>query len=209
MDIIKQLNWRYAVKSFDSSKKVSEEDFNKLLKVIQLSASSYGQQPYQIINVTNQSVRESLVEHSFRQDKVANASHLLVFAADTTIDDSTVDKYIEKAARVREVEKESIEGFGGMVKNVYSSMDRDQRTDWAARQAYLALGNLLTACAIMEIDACPMEGLNPAKYDEILGLTEKGLKTYVVVTLGYRTSDDPAQNFAKVRKDMDELVISI
>lgn len=207
--LIESLNWRYAVKAFDTEQKISEDDLNTLFEVVRMAPTAYGQQPFKVLNIENQEIRNQLKAASYGQEKVANASHLLVFAVDTTLGDKTVDEYLQLASKARNIPVSSMEGFGKVVKATYQQLGEEGRIHWAAKQAYLAMGFLLSAAAQMHIDACPMEGIDPQKYEQILGLKEKGLKAVVAVTLGFRSNEDSVQYLVKVRKPMTDMVEEI
>lgn len=205
-EIIEQLKWRYACKEFDKDKKISDEDFNVLLESLQLTASSYGLQPWKFVIVENQQTREELVVHSWNQRQVSEASHLIVMCIPDTIDEEFIDKYLSSMATTRDQDIESLEGFKKMLMMVANKSDADKEL-WAKKQVYIALGNLLTTCAVMNIDSCPMEGFLPQKYDEVLGLKELGLKSVLVCPVGYRSSNDKYADLKKVRYTLDELII--
>lgn len=202
---IEDLNWRYATKKFDTSKKVSEEDLEELLEAIQLSASSYGLQPYQILVVKNPELRIKLKAASFNQSQITDASHLLVFANLAEIDKAYVDSYLDNIAETRITKREDLGGFEEMLNNTVLKFSPEEKNQWAVNQTYIALGNLLSAAANFKIDSCPMEGFEADKFDEILGLKEKGLTTAVVATIGYRSEEDKLQHAVKVRKSKKEL----
>lgn len=206
MNIIKQLNWRYAVKNFNTDKKISLEDIETIAESLRLSASSFGLQPWKFYIIENQEVKNKLMEHSFNQVQIKEASHLVVFCRPRTIDDQFVDRFLESTAQVRNVEMASLEGYGNMMKGFLSRKDDKQKTEWAKNQVYIALGNLLTTCAMMNIDSCPMEGILPSKYDEVLGLTESDYTTVVACPLGYRSHDDKYASLAKVRFPQEKVI---
>ncbi|CAM4043275.1 NAD(P)H-dependent oxidoreductase [Gillisia limnaea] len=202
---IETLNWRYATKIFDTSKKVSEEDLEELLEAIQLSASSYGLQPYEIFVIKNAELRNKLQSAAFDQPQITDASHLLVFANLAEIDKSYVDGYLDNIAKTRTTKRKDLAGLEEMLDNTVLKFSPEEKNQWAANQTYIALGNLLSAAANFKIDACPMEGFEADKFDEILGLKEKGLTTAVVATIGYRSEEDQLQHAVKVRKSKEEL----
>lgn len=209
-EILERLNWRYATKKFDSSKKVSKEDLEVLLETIQLSASSYGVQPYRVAVIENEEKRKELQPKAWNQAQIVDASHLLVFCARTDVEDKDIDSLIEYTAEERGLNKADLSDYSNFMKDkIIKENDADTRKNWTARQAYIAIGNLLNAAAEMEIDACPMEGFNPEEFDEALGLKEKGLYSVALVTLGYRSTDDQAQHNAKVRRPKEELFFHI
>ncbi|MCF4102467.1 NAD(P)H-dependent oxidoreductase [Gillisia sp. M10.2A] len=203
---IESLNWRYATKKFDSTKKIAEEDLEKLLKAVQLSASAYGLQPYEIIVVENPELREKLRAAAWDQSQVSEASHLIVLANLTHINANYIDSYLDNIANIRELKREDLQGFEDMLHNTVLKFPAQEQNDWAAKQTYLALGNMLSAAADLRIDVCPMEGFDPQKFDDILNLKEKGLTTAVIAPIGYRSADDKMQHATKVRKSSTDLI---
>lgn len=203
------LNWRYAVKKFDLDKKVTEEDLSKLLEATQLSASSYGLQPYQIFVITDKETREKLLPVTWDQKQVVDASHLIVFANKTSFGEELVDDYLHNVASTRGLSIEDLKGYGDFIKSKLNTLSDDEKADWTAKQVYLAFGNFLSAAAALKIDTCPMEGFESEEYNTILGLTENGLNAAVIAAVGYRSKDDKAQNYPKVRKLKSELFTHI
>ncbi|WP_086934351.1 NAD(P)H-dependent oxidoreductase [Agarilytica rhodophyticola] len=208
MNVLDALNWRYSVKKF-SDEKISAVELKGLLHAACLSASSYGLQPYNIIVVEAMPIRERLLPFSYGQDKVAHSSHLLVFAAHTHIGDATVDRYIDKYARVLNKSPDELIKFSNHMKSALAAKTPEQRQEWAHQQAYIALGNLLTCAAIMKIDSCPMTGIDSTGYDAVLGLSEKGLTTSVICPIGRRHHEDVQASHPKVRFDYNEIVMEI
>lgn len=202
---IDDLNWRYAVKQFDASKKVSDEDLQKLIDAVQLSASSYGLQPYKILVVKDQAVKEKLKAAGYNQSQFSDATAVFVFAHQTDFDAELVDSYIELSERIKELETGTLEGYANLMKNALLNLPQDAKAGWTSRQTYIALGNLLSAAAAHKIDACPMEGFDAATFDEILGLTEQNLHAVVVAAVGYRSAEDETQHAPKVRRPQEEL----
>lgn len=203
--LLEALNWRYAVKKFDSTKKISEKDFEDLKTALQLSTSSYGLQLYKFLVVKNPNIREELVTASWGQTQVSEASHLVVFCIPESLEAGQIDEYVELTAKIRELPIDALQGFGDFMKKTLLSKEQEELSQWMAKQTYIALGNLLDAAAVKKIDACPMEGFDPEKYGEILGLKEKGLKAVLVTPLGYRSEEDKNQHIAKVRKSQEVL----
>lgn len=204
--IIQNLNWRYATKVFDANKKISEADMNTIVEAFRLTPSSFGLQPWKLVVVETQEVKDSLVEHSWGQEQIANCSHLLVLCRKDNFDDTNVDEFVEDIAQTRGVSRENLQGYEDMMKGFMSRMDADTKKTWVDKQIYIALGNLMTVCAEMEIDACPVEGFIPEKYDEILGLKEKGISSVVVLPVGYRSSEDKYGELAKVRFPTEKIL---
>ncbi len=208
MDLLDALHWRYAVKQF-SDKKVSGDDLKNLLNATRLSASSYGLQPYNILVVESAKIRKQLLPFSYGQDKIAQSSHLIIFAAHTGVGDITVDRYIDKHALITEISHEQLSNFSMHMKSALSNKTELQKQEWAHQQAYIALGNFLTCAAAMKIDSCPMTGIDNAGYDSVLGLNKRGLTTSVICPIGYRHKDDSQANTPKVRFDYDEVIMAL
>ncbi|EHQ27269.1 NAD(P)H-dependent oxidoreductase [Mucilaginibacter paludis] len=209
MSLIEKLNWRYATKKFDHTKKLSAEQLESLLSAVQLAPSSMGLQPYRILVVEDAEIREQLREAGYGQQQITQASQLIVFAAETNLDEDFGKKYIDRIAEVREIGREHLAAFEQMVLASVNGQGEGEKIVWAHKQAYIALGVLLTAAADMNIDACPMEGFLAGKFDEILGLKEKGLTTSVIATIGFRAEDDSYSKLAKVRRPKSDLFIHI
>lgn len=208
-NFIKNANWRYATKKFDATKKVSDADFQTLKEAIRLSASSYGLQPYQVILVENPELRAQLQPAAWGQAQLVDASHVLVFANITNIGDAEIDAYLKNMAETRGLPIDALQGYGDFMKSKISTLPVEQRNVWTSKQTYLALGNLLNAAAELNIDVTPMEGFEPEKVNEILGLNAKGLNASLIATIGYRHADDATQSYAKVRKSEQELFINL
>ncbi len=203
--VIDLLKWRYATKQFDTTKKIAPEIWSAIEESLILAPSSFGLQPWKFFVVDNPETRQQLLEHSWKQVQVVDASHLVVLAIKTNVDDGDVDRYIQSMVETRHAPAESLEGFAKVMKGFLANpkLDKDY---WATRQVYIAIGQLMAAVAMMGIDACPMEGFNAAKYDEILGLTEKGYASVLVCPVGYRSADDKYATAAKVRYGRDEMI---
>ncbi|MES2622967.1 MAG: nitroreductase family protein [Patescibacteria group bacterium] len=206
-NITKALQWRYATKQFDATKKISDETLQTLKESIQLSPSSFGLQPYTVIDVVTPEHRAALRAAGWDQAQFTDASHLFVFAVPTSITDADTDAFIKLTADTRNTTPEALAGYAGMIKGSVNSRTTEQNISWAAKQAYIALGFLLETAALLEVDAAPMEGFDSVKTDEILGLTTKGLTSVVVSALGYRSADDKYADLPKVRTPMDKLFI--
>lgn len=207
--ILNKLNWRYATKKFDSSKKLSKKDLDTLLDAARLTASSYGLQPYHIFSVEDMSIREKLKEASWGQSQITDASHILILANNPSFDGELVDTYIDKIVDVRAIERKDLAGYEQMMKGSLLNLPDEIKSAWTAKQAYIVLGNLLTIAAEMEIDTCPMEGFDYKQYDEILGLTEKNLTSAIVLAVGYRSEEDETQHYTKVRYSKEKLITHI
>jgi nitroreductase len=202
-------NWRYATKKFDATKKITIADLNTLKEAIRLSSSSYGLQPYKIIIVENPALRALVQPAAWGQSQIVDASHLIVFANEITIDDTVIDRYLENISQTRNTPIEALSGYGDFMKSKISTLTQEAKNIWTAKQTYLALGNLLNAAAELKIDATPMEGFVPAQVNEILGLDKLGLNATLIATLGYRDTEDATQHYAKVRKSQEDLFITL
>lgn len=200
MKIIDALKWRYATKRFDESKKVSDADLALLKEAINLSPSSYGLQLYKVLIVESTELREKLKVASWNQPQLTEASHVFVFCNYTQVKTEDIEALLTLKTEVQQLPEEAIQGYGDFMKNTLSAFSDEKTSIWTSKQTYIALGNLLTAAASLEIDACPMEGFEAVEYDRILGLKEKGLQASVVATVGYRSEDDSTQHLPKVRK---------
>lgn len=205
--VLTQLGWRYATKKFDPAKKIAPDLWSKLEHAVTLAPSSYGLQPWKFVVVTDPAVRQKLLPVSWNQPQVVDASHLIVFAAKNPPTAADVEAYVQHISAVRGAPTESLAGYKQMMLGSLSRMDAAAAHRWAARQCYIALGVFLSAAALMGVDACPMEGFQGDKYDEILGLKDKGLASVVMATVGYRSPADAVA--AKVRFPVDEVVIRV
>jgi nitroreductase len=205
--ILDQLQWRYATKQFDPNKKILDDVWKVLEQSLVLSPSSFGLQPWKFLVVTNPEIRQQLVAHSWGQKQVAEASHLVVFAVKNDIEPSYVDRYVERMAEIQQVAPESLAKFGDVVKGFIDNppYPLDIKA-WSTRQVYIALGQYMTTAAMLGVDTCPLEGFNPAKYDEVLGLTNQGYSSVVVCPAGYRAADDKYASKPKVRFATEDVV---
>ncbi|MGZ3693788.1 MAG: NAD(P)H-dependent oxidoreductase [Bdellovibrionota bacterium] len=205
--LVEALEWRYSAKSFDPAKKIPAEALMALENSLVLTASSYGLQPWVFFIVEDPALREKLKSASWNQRQVTECSHYVVFAQKTGIDDAYVDRFLESMAATRGV---SVDSLAGLRKGILGDVIHGERSryisEWAARQVYIALGNLLTSAALIGVDTCPMEGFDPVKYDEILALPAQGLRATVACALGFRNPEDRFSTFKKVRFSRDELI---
>ena len=208
-NFIENQKWRYATKKFDATKKVTSEDLETLKNAIQLSSSSYGLQLYKVFIVENPEVRAQLQPVSWGQSQIVDASHLFVFANIIDVQDNHIDDYLENIVKTRGLNPENVKGYGDFMKSKIISLSTAEKAIWTSKQTYLALGNLLNAAAELKIDVTPMEGFEPEKYNEILGLDKLGLNATLVAPIGYRHEDDATQHLAKVRKPIEELFETI
>ncbi len=205
--ILADLSWRYATKNFDSHKSLSDTQLSLLKESFNLTASSYGLQPVTLLVIGDKLLKEELVSQSMKQQQVADASHLLVFCIKKDFDTTYVKKYFELVKEIRQTPDEVLKPFEEYLMEQFQNKEASEIELWATKQAYLAMGNLLTVCAVEKIDACPMEGFIPEGYDKVLGLQEKGLQAVLVMPVGYRAEDDPFAAFKKVRKPLEQAII--
>jgi len=205
-DVLAQLRWRYATKKFDPTKKIPPDLWSKLEQAVVLAPSSYGLQPWKFIVVTDPQMRQTLHPVSYQQAQILDASHLVVFAAKNPPTPADVDAHVARAAAVRGVTVESLDSLKKAILGSLAGMNAEKAHRWAARQTYIAFGVFLASAAMMGIDACPMEGFQPEKYDEILGLKAKGLGAVVLATAGYRATADGYAAAKKVRFDPGDVI---
>ena len=209
MSSLNSLQWRYATKKFDASKQLSPEQIDILKQCFNLTATSYGLQPLQLVVIKHKELQEQLLPHSFQQQQIVTASHLLVICIEKNIDAEFINRYFELTKNIRNTPEEILKPFREFLLKDFEAKPQQELEQWAINQAYLALGNLLTVCAEEKIDACPMEGFDAEKYDEILKLKEKNLKSVLILPVGYRAEDDIFADFEKVRRPLKETVIEI
>lgn len=209
MDVIKSLNWRYAVKKFDPSKQLSEAKLKVLTEAFNLTATSFGLQPLRLVVVSNKSLQEQLYTASFNQSQVRDASHVLVICIEKEVKSPYVDAYFDRVHDIRDTPETILKPFRESLKKQFDAQNPEKTLKWAINQAYLALGNLLTVCALEEIDSCPMEGFVSEEYDSILGMDAYGISSVLVLPVGYRSEDDMFADFKKVRRDTEETIIKL
>lgn len=206
--LLDAMNWRAAVKKF-LSQPLSEDQANDVLEILRLAPASFGLQPFKFLFITNPEVRAKLRAAGYGQAQITDASALIVFAVETTLDDAFVDKFIHTVSSVRGVSIETLTDYSNMMKNSLASKNPEQRIEWATHQAYLTLGVLIAGAAVEGIDVAPMEGFDPKQFDEILGLAEKGLSSKVIAAVGFRDETDPYLSMKKVRFPQSEIVIRV
>ena len=205
--LLQALQWRYATKVFDATRKIPAATWNALQSAVVLSASSFGLQPYRFVVVNDPQIRAQLMPHAWNQTQVVDASHLIVFATRTNLAEAELDRFIARIAEVRGVPAASLVGYRQMMAGSLLSDDGQTRVpQWAARQAYIALGNLLTSAALLGVDTCPIEGFVPAEFDRILDLPAQGYAAVVCCALGYRSATDKYAALPKVRFPAADLI---
>lgn len=209
MEFTDAMRWRYATKKFDPDKTVDEAMVTQLLEATNLSATSYGLQPFKFVVVKNKQLQEQLVTSSYGQRQVADASHVIVIAARTDVDAEYIREYLAMVESERGLEPGTMEEYRSIMTGTVTGMTFEEMQQWTAKQAYLALGTILAACAMLKIDACPMEGFVSGEYNEILGLSKQNLDAVIVVPIGFRAQDDINQTNKKVRRPLAEMVVRL
>ncbi|WP_299674887.1 NAD(P)H-dependent oxidoreductase [uncultured Tenacibaculum sp.] len=204
---IESLKWRYAVKKFDDNKYISDEQIQTIKEAFNLTATSYGLQPVTLVVIKNKELQKQLVEHSWNQQQVAQASHVLVLCVPKEQTTKDVENYFKLVKNIRNTPDEILNPFKDYLIDSFSKKTQEELLTWNKNQAYITLGNLLTVCALEKIDSCPMEGFIPEKYDEILKLNEKNLQSVLVLPLGFRAEDDYMKDLKKVRKNIDQVTL--
>ena len=204
--LLDALNWRYATKVFDPSQTIQSEAWDAIEESMVLTPSSFGLQPWKFIVVTDPEVKKQLLPHSWNQQQVVDCSHLVVLAANGPIGTKEIDTFIDTTHAVRGGDKESLQFYRDMMGGFVAKMSDDQLCAWARNQVYIALGQLMASAAVLQIDACPMEGISPTEYDKILGLEGSGYFTTVACPMGYRSADDKYANLPKVRYNKETII---
>jgi nitroreductase len=203
------MNWRYAAKRMNG-KTVPEEKINTILEAIRLSASSVGLQPYNVIVTDSHELKGKIHQLACPQPQIVEGSHVLIFAAWSSVEAEHIDKYIQLIADTRKTAVESLTPFADSIKGNILNMPVEQRYNWAARQAYIGLGSALIAAAVEEVDATPMEGFNAQALDELLDLKAKGLQSVSVLALGYRDAEnDFLAKAPKVRRPAEDFFLEM
>lgn len=205
--LLQQLSWRYATKKFDAERKIPAETWAALEEALVLSPSSFGLQPWRFIVVKTPETRKALQEASWNQTQVADASHLVVLASKNDVSEEYVGDFLSLVAETRSMDLALLDTYRGMILQFVSHLSKAGKIpDWTTKQSYIALGFLLSSAALLGVDACPLEGINPQKYDELLNLSSQGYSTRVACALGYRATDDKAANLQKVRFAKDRCI---
>ncbi len=205
-EVLEKLRWRYATKVFDAGKKISGDVWEDVEESLVLTPSSFGLQPWKFIVVTDEVVKERLVEHSWGQAQVADCSHLVVLTALQNLNEDDIEKFIVDTHEKRGGELVALNPYKEMMNGFVGSMSEAEVNGWAKNQVYIALGQLMTTAAMMGLDACPMEGIVPAKYDEILGLEGGRYSTVLACPVGFRSEEDKHSGLAKVRYSRADVV---
>ncbi|MCU0782236.1 MAG: NAD(P)H-dependent oxidoreductase [Akkermansiaceae bacterium] len=205
-DLVAALNWRYATKAFDPARKLPAATLDALLEALVLAPSSFGFQPWKFLVVESPALRARLRAESWDQPQVTDASHLIVVTVRETLTEAHMDEHLARTMAVRGVTAEALAPLRGMMLGFISRMSPEQQFVWNSRQAYIALGQLMTSAAVMGVDTCPLEGISTAAYDDILDLAGSGYRTVCACALGYRAADDKYAALPKVRFPREQIV---
>jgi nitroreductase len=205
-ELTQALQWRYATKSFDANSKLSDEQVEALTNALHTSPSSFGLQPWKFLIVENPEIREQLKAYSWNQPQVTDASHLVVLCVKESISEADISQWIARLAEVQSTPLDKLAPLQGMIHGFTGAMDAATMQQWNTRQVYIALGQLMTAAAVLNIDSCPLEGISPSDYDQVLGLSGTGYKTVVACALGIRSSDDKYATAPKARYPREHVI---
>ena len=209
-DVISNLTWRYATKKYNPSKVVTQDKVDLILEAIRLTATSSGLQPFEVLVVTNPALREQIKPHAWNQSQITDSSHLLVFAAWDNYTAERINQMFDLTNEIRGFKNEGWENYRAMLLSTYPQRDAETNFQHAARQAYIGLGSALIAAAELKVDSTPIEGFDPAKVDEILNLKQKGLRSVVLMPLGYRADEgDWLVNLTKIRRSREQFITEV
>lgn len=206
MNILEKLAWRYATKEFDNQNILPEDKIEILAQSFNLTATSYGLQPIQLKIVQSKELQKQMQAFSMNQVQVSTASHILVFCIENELDEDFINNYFEIMRGVRGTNTPEIDEYNQILIDRFSSKAKEEIKLWSTKQAYIALGNLMTVCAIEGIDACPMEGFLPKKIDELLNLTKENLSSVLMLPVGKRAKSDSSATSKKVRRPLKSIV---
>lgn len=209
MDTLKALQWRYAVKKFNPDKILPKEKIEILKKAFHLTPTSSGLQPLKLVIIQDKKLQKTLEEHSFGQKQISTASHVLVFCIETDVNADFIHQKFDREKEIRNTSEKILKPFRDNLIERFEKKEVAEKDRWAINQVYLAMGSLLSICAIEGIDSCPMEGFDKKKYDEVLDLKNKGLKSVLVMPVGYRGEDDFFAKLKKVRRPLQEIIVDI
>jgi nitroreductase len=204
--LLDSLNFRYATKQFDPARPIDAAAWEVLEQALVLSPSSFGLQPWRFLVIDDPDLRQRLRQHSWNQSQITDAARLVVFTTRTDLTEPDIDRFMSRLAAVQGREPATLDGYRNIVVSFAAAMNREARHAWNARQTYIALGQFMTAAAMIGIDTCPIEGFDPAGYDEVLELADSGYATTVVCAAGYRSADDKYAAAPKTRFPLEELI---
>jgi nitroreductase len=209
MNVINSLEWRYATKKFNPAKKLSNQQIDTLKNAFNLTPTSFGLQPLKLIVIENKELQEKVIELAYFQRQVADASHLLVICIENDTTTNDINAYFDLEKKIRNVEEATIANFRKQLIEMYDNKTAEEKKLSAIYQTYIALGNLMTVCAVEKIDACPLEGFIPEKVDQLLNLKALNLSSVLLLPVGIRADDDIMSTLKKVRKPLNEMIIDI
>ncbi|MBI9041709.1 NAD(P)H-dependent oxidoreductase [Lutibacter sp.] len=209
MNVINSLEWRYATKKFNPAKKLSNQQIDTLKNAFNLTPTSFGLQPIKLIVIENKELQEKFIELAYFQRQVADASHLLVICIENDTTTNDINAYFDLEKKIRNVEEATIANFRKQLIEMYDNKTAEEKKLSAIYQTYIALGNLMTVCAVEKIDACPLEGFIPEKVDQLLNLKALNLSSVLLLPVGIRADDDIMSTLKKVRKPLNEMIIGI
>lgn len=209
MNVIESLKWRYATKKFDSTKKLPQNKLEILKQAFNLTPTSYGVQTMKMVIVSDEATKNKMVAHCYGQEQVKGASHVLAICIQDEVNEQDVDAYFDSVVKIRKTPEIILSKYRKELKDFINSKSKEELRLWCINQVYIALGNLMTVCAIEGIDSCPMEGFIPEKIDKLLGLDKYNLNTVLLLPVGYRSSEDMFSEMKKVRKNLSEMIINI
>jgi nitroreductase len=209
MTIIENLKWRYATGKFDASKELALDDLNYILEAGNLAATAYGLQPFSFVVVTDAAKKQALVEHAYGQSHVAENAALVVLSIRTDIDEAYITEYTHRIEVTRGLPAGTVDGYKAMMIGDLTNRTAEARTIWSQKQAYIALGTMMAAASERGVDNHALEGFNPDQFNEILALSERNLSATVLLALGHRSDEDTTAEYAKVRKNIADIVVNI
>lgn len=210
MELLQALNWRYATKTFDATKKVPEDVFAQIMEATRLAPSSFGLELWKFVVVDNAELRAKVREVSWNQAQVTDASHLVVLCRQADVTPADVDAFIARTASARGLTDLSVlDGYKQMILGTVNSLDASNKASWMSKQVYLALGFMIAEASELGVDTCPMEGFDSAKVDAILGLEAMGFNSVVLCPVGYRSAEDKYAELAKVRRSKEEVLVRL
>lgn len=209
MNILESLQWRYATKKFDPNKNLTHEKLYILKQAFNLTATSFGLQTISLLIIKNDALRYQLLPAAYNQSQIVQASHLLVLCIKDHINTDDVDELFDNVSELRNTPENILEPYRKDLQSMMKNMTQGEQQQWSIKQAYIALGNLMTVCAVERIDSCPMEGFDRSQFDSILNLNEKELKSVLLLPVGYRAADDMFSSFKKVRKQVNDSVLEM
>lgn len=204
--LLDSLRWRYATKQFDPSRRIPDETWAAIEESLVLTPSSFGLQPWKFVVVENPELRTQLLDESWKQPQVTDASHFVVLTSRIDLTSEDIERWIDCMSLLQGKSAEQLAPLKGMIAGFSERMSHQERQEWNIRQSYIALGQLMAVAAVLGVDACPMEGISAKAYDRLLGLEGSGYATVVACALGYRNEADKYAQTPKARFDLEEVI---